>query len=223
MGRHRKPTSTGRSLAKVGALTVMATAPLGLVGTAMAAPLSSPDRHSSDRWSHDSDDSGNHSHYLRHRHSSDYDESDGYDSNSNYRSSGYRSSDSDEPEQWSVEHSTHAAERRSAGKKARSAQHRWGTSSSSARRSESSVTTHPTSWDKLARCESTNNWAANTGNGYKGGLQFNDSTWRAYGGSQYAHSANQASRAQQIAVAEKVQQQQGWAAWPGCSHKLGYA
>ncbi|MBO0876716.1 MAG: transglycosylase family protein [Pseudonocardia sp.] len=79
-----------------------------------------------------------------------------------------------------------------------------------------------TKWDKLAQCESTQNWSANTGNGYKGGLQFNDSTWRAYGGTRYAASAHQASRLQQIAVAQKVQQAQGWNAWPSCSRKLGY-
>jgi len=62
--------------------------------------------------------------------------------------------------------------------------------------SSSSGTTHATAenakWDQLAQCESTQNWDANTGNGYKGGLQFNDTTWRSYGGRQYAPSADQA-------------------------------
>jgi resuscitation-promoting factor RpfA len=78
-------------------------------------------------------------------------------------------------------------------------------------------------WDKLAKCESTNNWKANTGNGFKGGLQFTESTWKAFGGKEFAAHPNQASRAEQIAVAKKVQAEQGWNAWPTCSSKLGLA
>lgn len=76
-------------------------------------------------------------------------------------------------------------------------------------------------WDRLAQCESGGNWAINTGNGYHGGLQFSPSTWNAYGGQQYAAFAFQASREQQIAVAEKVLAGQGWGAWPSCSSRLG--
>ncbi|QGU06785.1 Resuscitation-promoting factor Rpf2 precursor [Corynebacterium occultum] len=76
-------------------------------------------------------------------------------------------------------------------------------------------------WDSLAQCESGGNWAINTGNGYQGGLQFSPSTWAAYGGTQFAAAANQASREQQIAVAEKVRAGQGWGAWPACTSKLG--
>ncbi|GAA4708689.1 transglycosylase family protein [Pseudonocardia yuanmonensis] len=74
------------------------------------------------------------------------------------------------------------------------------------------------SWDALAKCESGGNWSINTGNGYYGGLQFNLTTWRAYGGQGMPH---QASKAQQIAVAEKVLAKQGWNAWPSCSKKVG--
>jgi resuscitation-promoting factor RpfA len=73
-------------------------------------------------------------------------------------------------------------------------------------------------WDKLAKCESSGNWATNTGNGFSGGLQFTPQTWRAFGGKGQAH---QASRAEQIAVAERVLEGQGWGAWPACSRKLG--
>ena len=76
-------------------------------------------------------------------------------------------------------------------------------------------------WDSIAQCESGGNWAINTGNGYQGGLQFNSQTWNAYGGGEYAASADQASREQQIAVAEKVQAAQGWGAWPACTASLG--
>jgi hypothetical protein len=75
-------------------------------------------------------------------------------------------------------------------------------------------------WDRLAQCESGGNWA-HSGGSYEGGLQFHSGTWRSYGGTQYAARAYGASRAQQIAVAEKVLADVGWGAWPGCSSKLG--
>ncbi|MFD7262386.1 transglycosylase family protein [Streptomyces sp. NPDC059874] len=71
-------------------------------------------------------------------------------------------------------------------------------------------------WDRVAQCESGGNWAINTGNGYYGGLQFSSSTWAAYGGKAYAPQANQASKSQQIAIAEKVLKGQGKGAWPSC-------
>ncbi|MFF2031174.1 transglycosylase family protein [Arthrobacter sp. NPDC058192] len=73
-------------------------------------------------------------------------------------------------------------------------------------------------WDSLAQCESSGNWGTNTGNGFSGGLQFTPSTWAAHGGT---GSAANASREQQIAVAQKVQASQGWGAWPACAAKLG--
>ncbi|GAA4000526.1 transglycosylase family protein [Streptomyces plumbiresistens] len=76
-------------------------------------------------------------------------------------------------------------------------------------------------WDRIAQCESGGNWHINTGNGYYGGLQFSASTWRGYGGTAYAPTADQATRSQQIAVATKVQQAQGWGAWPTCSARAG--
>jgi nucleoid-associated protein YgaU len=75
-------------------------------------------------------------------------------------------------------------------------------------------------WDAVAQCESGGNWSINTGNGYYGGLQFSASTWAAYGGTQYAAQANQATKAQQIAVAEKVLAAQGKGAWPVCGTGL---
>ncbi|MFD7639450.1 transglycosylase family protein [Kitasatospora sp. NPDC059795] len=76
-------------------------------------------------------------------------------------------------------------------------------------------------WDKVAQCESTGNWSIDSGNGFYGGLQFTSSTWAAYGGTAYAPQANQATKAQQIAVAEKVLASQGPGAWPVCSVKAG--
>ncbi|MCX4810005.1 LysM peptidoglycan-binding domain-containing protein [Streptomyces sp. NBC_01239] len=76
-------------------------------------------------------------------------------------------------------------------------------------------------WDRIAQCESGGNWHINTGNGYYGGLQFSAGTWRAYGGSAYAATADQASKSAQITVAGKVQRAQGWGAWPVCSVRAG--
>lgn len=76
-------------------------------------------------------------------------------------------------------------------------------------------------WDAVAQCESGGNWHTSTGNGFYGGLQFTQSTWSAYGGSQYSSNPAQASREQQIAVAERVLQAQGPGAWPVCSKKAG--
>ena len=76
-------------------------------------------------------------------------------------------------------------------------------------------------WDKVAQCESGGNWSINTGNGYYGGIQFNNQTWRAYGGTKYAPRADLATRDQQIDIAKKVQANQGWGAWPSCTSQLG--
>jgi LysM repeat protein len=71
-------------------------------------------------------------------------------------------------------------------------------------------------WSAIAACESGGNWSASTGNGFYGGLQFTEQTWLAYGGGQYASSANLASQSQQIAVAQRVLAGQGIGAWPVC-------
>jgi murein DD-endopeptidase MepM/ murein hydrolase activator NlpD len=76
-------------------------------------------------------------------------------------------------------------------------------------------------WDQLAQCESGGNWSINTGNGYQGGLQFDPGTWTGNGGGAYAPTANQATREQQIAIAEKIQAGRGFNPWPACADKLG--
>ena len=75
-------------------------------------------------------------------------------------------------------------------------------------------------WDALAKCEAGGNWAINTGNGYYGGLQYNASTWRAYGGEQYAPLPHQATREQQIAIGEKTFAARGASPWPHCGPRL---
>jgi resuscitation-promoting factor RpfB len=70
-------------------------------------------------------------------------------------------------------------------------------------------------WDKIAQCESGGNWSINTGNGYYGGLQFDVGTWLGSGGGAYAPNASLATKAQQIAVANRVYAQRGLGPW-GC-------
>ena len=81
-------------------------------------------------------------------------------------------------------------------------------------------------WDQLAQCETGGNWATNTGNGFGGGLQFAHqpswSTWLSFGGGEFAPHPWEASREQQIAVAERVLASSGWGAWPGCTRKFGW-
>ncbi|MEV0370284.1 transglycosylase family protein [Streptomyces sp. NPDC050636] len=75
-----------------------------------------------------------------------------------------------------------------------------------------------TNWRKIAACESSGRWHINTGNGYYGGLQIHPSTWRAYGGHRYALRPDLATRAQQIAVGERIVRHRGLAPWPHCGH-----
>jgi uncharacterized protein YabE (DUF348 family) len=76
-------------------------------------------------------------------------------------------------------------------------------------------------WDALSRCEAGGNWAINTGNGFFGGVQFDQNTWERNGGLRYAQRADLATREEQIAIAEVTRVRQGWGAWPTCSGRLG--
>lgn len=76
-------------------------------------------------------------------------------------------------------------------------------------------------WDALSRCEAGGNWAINTGNGFFGGVQFDQNTWERNGGLRYAQRADLATREEQIAIAEVTRARQGWGAWPTCSGRLG--
>ncbi|WP_207768592.1 resuscitation-promoting factor [Mycobacterium ahvazicum] len=76
-------------------------------------------------------------------------------------------------------------------------------------------------WDAIAGCEAGGNWAINTGNGYYGGVQFDQSTWERNGGLRFAPRADLASRDEQITVAEVTRERQGWGAWPVCSGRAG--
>lgn len=76
-------------------------------------------------------------------------------------------------------------------------------------------------WDVVARCESGGRWNIDTGNGYYGGLQFSRSTWQANGGGKYAATANRATKAEQIKVANKLHAKRGLSPWPTCGKKPG--
>jgi Transglycosylase-like domain/NlpC/P60 family/LysM domain len=97
--------------------------------------------------------------------------------------------------------------RRHAAAPARPARHRSGSTGAG-----------ETVWDRIAQCESGGNWATSTGNGYYGGLQFTRESWRAAGGTGMPQDA---SRAEQIRVAQRLQRLQGWGAWPVCSVRAG--
>lgn len=81
--------------------------------------------------------------------------------------------------------------------------------------------TNGATWDALASCEAGGNWGINTGNGFYGGVQFDQNTWERNGGLRYAPRADLATREEQIAIATVTQQRQGWGAWPVCSGRIG--
>jgi resuscitation-promoting factor RpfB len=76
-------------------------------------------------------------------------------------------------------------------------------------------------WDAIASCEAGGYWAINTGNGYYGGVQFDQGTWERNGGLRFAARADLATRDEQIAIAEVTRERQGWGAWPVCSGRAG--
>ncbi|MBZ4019579.1 hypothetical protein CCS38_28295 [Streptomyces purpurogeneiscleroticus] len=73
----------------------------------------------------------------------------------------------------------------------------------------------------MAQCESGGDWNARTGNGMYGGLQFTQSTWESAGGLAFAPRPDLATREEQIKVAERVVDEQGWGAWPACARRYG--
>jgi nucleoid-associated protein YgaU len=76
-------------------------------------------------------------------------------------------------------------------------------------------------WDVVAKCESGGRWHISTGNGYYGGLQFSRSTWKSNGGTKYAPTADKATKAEQIAIANRLYAKRGLKPWPTCGKKAG--
>jgi len=76
-------------------------------------------------------------------------------------------------------------------------------------------------WDTVAQCETGQNWATNSVPGYSGGLGFANRYWAAFGGTQYSALPYQATREQQIAVAQRILATNGPTAWPVCGPRAG--
>jgi len=78
-----------------------------------------------------------------------------------------------------------------------------------------------TDWDRVAMCESSGDRDINPHNPFYGRLQFTYDSWKGFGGQQYATTADQATKAQQIDIAQEVLKVQGPGAWPVCSKEAG--
>ena len=74
-------------------------------------------------------------------------------------------------------------------------------------------------WDRIAACETQGNWSMR-GPSFSGGVGFANSTWSSFGGTEFAPNAGDATREQQIVVAERVRARVGVGAW-GCAKRLG--
>jgi hypothetical protein len=70
----------------------------------------------------------------------------------------------------------------------------------------------------IRRCESSDDYALDSGNGYYGAYQFSLSTWENLGGSGLPNAAPASS---QDAAAYKLYQSSGWASWPECAAIAG--
>jgi hypothetical protein len=74
-------------------------------------------------------------------------------------------------------------------------------------------------WDAIAACETQGNWSMQ-GSAFSGGVGFSNAAWDSFGGHEFAPNAGQATREQQIVVAERIRSSVGLGAW-GCARKLG--
>lgn len=94
-------------------------------------------------------------------------------------------------------------------------------------------------WERLADCESgqwdgdgdpkpdTARWDygldGDHGGPFEGGLHFHPTTWEAHRDPDMPEHAGRATPVEEIEVAERVLDEQGWDAWPVCSEKLDLA
>lgn len=87
-------------------------------------------------------------------------------------------------------------------------------------------------WDSLAACESNGDWNYGPHSGwgsglYQGGLQWKHSTWLTWKAPGDPHNAWDATRAQEVAAAERLRAAEvaagrgGFGPWPGCARALG--
>ena len=75
----------------------------------------------------------------------------------------------------------------------------------------------PAQWEALRQCEASGNYLVNTGNGYYGAYQFDQSTWESVGGSGRPHWAEPVV---QDARARLLFARRGWQPWPICGRHL---
>ena len=94
-------------------------------------------------------------------------------------------------------------------------------------------------WEQLADCESgdwdregepqpdTARWdyglEFDHGDIFEGGLNFHPDTWEAFRDPEMPAHAGRASQVEEIEVAERVLDEQGWDAWPVCSEMVDLA
>jgi hypothetical protein len=74
-------------------------------------------------------------------------------------------------------------------------------------------------WDRIAACETQGDWSMR-GSTFSGGVGFSNAAWDDWGGREFAPNAGQATREQQIIVAERIRASVGFGAW-GCAKRLG--
>ena len=73
-------------------------------------------------------------------------------------------------------------------------------------------------WDRIAACETQGNWSMQ-GPSFSGGVGFANSTWSSFGGNEFAPNAGQATRDQQIIIAERARAR--WDGRVGCAKRFG--
>jgi len=79
------------------------------------------------------------------------------------------------------------------------------------------VNPHDAKLNRIASCESDQNWHINTGNGFYGGLQFTIGTWKSVGGPSLPHYT---SELEQKYRAVLVYNRRGnWGDWPVCGYR----
>ena len=76
-------------------------------------------------------------------------------------------------------------------------------------------------WDRMAQCETGGNWQHFPYGTWTGGLGIYNQTWLGWGGGEFAPTAGQASKDQQIIVANRIAADVGYSAW-GCVTAVGY-
>lgn|GEM_PF-3008992 len=80
--------------------------------------------------------------------------------------------------------------------------------------------TYSADWESVALCESSGRWHIDAH--HDGGLQFDPRTWVGFGGGALARFAHEATKKQQIAIAERTLAIQGPRAWPKCFTALPF-